>query len=44
MLVEFAYTLQINLTEDNIDAVEAAAQKLGFLDVEEDCKKVGGNV
>ena len=42
MLVEFAYTLQINLNKDNIDAIDSAARKLGFLDIEEMCKQVVG--
>ena len=40
MLVEFAYTLQINLNKDNLDAIDSAARKLGFLDIEEMCKQV----
>ena len=42
MLVEFAYTLQINLNKDNLDAIDSAARKLGFLDIEEMCKQVVG--
>ena len=40
MLVDYAYTLQIRLTKDNVDDVQAAAQRLGFLDLDKECKKV----
>ena len=44
MLVDYSYTLQIRLSKDNIEDVGAAAQKLGFLDLEDECRKVRRSV
>ena len=40
MLIDFAYSLQIHLSKQNLADVENAARILGFLEVEELCKKV----